>query len=262
MLDGGVLMVIREESVRSVHDIETLLSFLGEELDWPLPPQPTLEEVTFEWNGTELNLSEDTSRRLKGGVVRQIRPFRDGQPWGIFLIEFTGPKVYISTLRQILSRLVSSRRSRSDLPAWHCENLLFLCSSNDGGFTFAHFRTKEAPPDKRRKPPKLITFGWEPGEPIHTLCKFNLPSLRYDPDWDDETWLREWDRAFDVEKVTEEFFRGFREIFGELQKVLYSQVRGQDDEGKLKRWAHDYALQLLSRIMSVSYTHLTLPTKA
>lgn len=52
--------------------------------------------------------------------------------------------------------------------------------------------------------------------------------------------------AFDVERVTRKFFEEFRRIFDSFQRVL---CRQSGDP----RWAHDYALQLLSRIMFVYF---------
>jgi len=237
--------MIPEDKVRAIHSTEQLLSFMHDELDWQLPPQPILEEVTFDWTGAELNLSEDAVRRLRGGVVRQLRPFKEGQPWGVFLVEFADSHVYRTALRQILRRLVPSRRSsRPDLPSWHWENLLFICTTKNQEFTFAHFRGEK--PERAR----LITFSWEPEEPIRTLCEFNLPPLHHELDWDNETWLKEWHTAFDVEKVTEEFFRGYKQVFKQLQDILYSEISHQsDDDKKAKIWAHDYSLQFLNRLM-------------
>lgn len=52
--------------------------------------------------------------------------------------------------------------------------------------------------------------------------------------------------AFDVDKVTEEFFSGFKERFAELENILRKQTKD-------RAWAHDYALRLLSRIMFVYF---------
>jgi len=50
------------------------------------------------------------------------------------------------------------------------------------------------------------------------------------------------DEAFDVEAVTKQFFDKYQTIFNILQRDLEKQTRD-------KRWAHDYALQFLSRCM-------------
>ena len=73
---------IAESKVRAIIDIQSLLSFMSDELDWALPQKPTLDEVTFDLTGTELNLSGDVSRRLQDGVIRQLRPSEKGNPGG------------------------------------------------------------------------------------------------------------------------------------------------------------------------------------
>ena len=50
------------------------------------------------------------------------------------------------------------------------------------------------------------------------------------------------EKAFDVEAVTEEFFKDYQSIFHTLQNDLTGQTAD-------RRWAHDYALQFLNRCM-------------
>ena len=50
------------------------------------------------------------------------------------------------------------------------------------------------------------------------------------------------EEAFDVEAVTEEFFKDYQSIFHTLQNDLTRQTAD-------RRWAHDYALQFLNRCM-------------
>ena len=54
------------------------------------------------------------------------------------------------------------------------------------------------------------------------------------------------DVAFDVEEVTDDFFKKYTIIFREFQDMLESQT--QD-----KVWAHDYALQFLNRLLFLYY---------
>jgi hypothetical protein len=50
------------------------------------------------------------------------------------------------------------------------------------------------------------------------------------------------DEAFDVEAVTKAFFEGYKKVFQNLQSLLFEQTKDAN-------WAHDYALQLLNRLM-------------
>ncbi len=228
-----------EQAVRDTDSLESLLALLHDELGWPLPDQPQWDELTFEWQANELRVSESAAQRLKDGRVYQLRAFGEQQPWGIFFVIFDRPRISITTLRQILRGLVSTQRQRSHLPTWDLENLLFICTTRDyDRFTFAHFRGEKA------QQAVLTTFGWERGETaLYTLCKYNLENLRYPDDpRDTHRWLEQWRSAFDVQAVTDAFFRDYEMVFAELQHQLYEQT--QD-----KVFSHDYALQLLNRLM-------------
>jgi type I restriction-modification system DNA methylase subunit len=227
-------MPIPEHAVRAIRDLPSLLQFLERELEWKLPPNPTAEEVTFEWSASELRLNEAAQRKLKHGSVLQLRPMTNDQPWGIFIVNFTDGQVYKTALRQVLRGLVPKRRRDSNLPAWKHENILFICTTANQEFTFAHFKGEK--PERA----KLVRFSWSPDEPIRTLCEFNLDALRMPQDT--SRWTEEWQKAFDVEKVTEKFFEQYRNLFDQLQKLLYKSSKDQ-------RWAHDYALQFLNRLM-------------
>jgi hypothetical protein len=228
-----------EEAVRSVKDLDSLLALLRDELGWRLPDPPDWSELTFEWHAHELRVSESAAQRLKDGKVYQLRPLLAQQPWGIFFVIFDRPRISITTLRQTLRGLVSQRRQASRLPSWNLENLLFICTTSDyDRFTFAHFRGEKA------HRAVLTTFGWERGETaLHTLCKYNLENLRFPDDPSDtESWLTQWRAAFDVQAVTDAFFWDYERVFDILQRQLYQQTND-------KVWAHDYALQVLNRLM-------------
>jgi hypothetical protein len=237
--------MIAEQKVHQIKNITSLLSFLREELNWQLP-DARIDDITFEWTGTELNLSEDIHKKLKDGIIRQLQPFKNNQPWGIFVIEFAVPAVSVITLRQILRRLVSKRRSqRPDLPSWKCENLLFISLYGEDGFTFAHFRGEEAFGSR------LTTFSWRPGEPIRTLCEYNLPALEYDHTWSPETWVAEWQKAFDVERVNKLFYKEIAQLYYRLtgkskhtrELVLPSKGEGAENAS----FYEEFAVRLIGR---------------
>ncbi len=227
-----------ESAIHAAHDFSSLLALLRDELGWPLPDRSEWSELTFEWHANELRVSESAAQRLKDGRVYQLRKFDESQPWGIFFVIFDQPRISITTLRQTLRGLVSKRR-QADQPTWDIENLLFICmTSNYDRFTFAHFRGEKA------QRAVLTTFGWERGDTaIHTLCEYNLENLRYPDDPSNaHRWLEQWRSAFDVQAVTEAFFRDYESVFTAMQSQLYQQTHD-------KVWAHDYALQLLNRLM-------------
>jgi len=233
--------MVPEKTVRAIRDVGSLFGFLRDELGWLLPNDATLDDVTFDWTGGELRLPQTAGQRLSGGRVRQLRPFRLDQPWGIFLVEFNDSRIYRTALRQVLRGLVPSRRRDPGLRMWHHPNLLFICATANQQFTFAHFRGEK--PQRA----KLITFSWSPDDPLRTLCEFSLPALRFPSDGgaDSQKWLAGWQTAFDVEKVTEEFFREYRTVFEQVE----GSIRGVPEGEPLRMFTQ----MLLNRLMFIYF---------
>ena len=165
-------------SLPDLRSADDLLAFLRDDLDWPLPEDALLDDLTFNWSNGDLRLGEKASQKLKGGVVRQLRPMHASQPWGIFLVEFADVQIYRTALRQILRGLVPSRRKDASLAGWQHENLLFICVTAEfERVTFAHFSGESA------GRARLATFGWTRGSNyLRTLLEFNLPALRWPDD--------------------------------------------------------------------------------
>ncbi|MDW8373906.1 MAG: hypothetical protein RMM29_09715, partial [Planctomycetota bacterium] len=92
-------------------------------------------------------------------------------------------------------------------------------------------------------PVELRALPFERGLPARTtleqLGKLRLP-LHSAPTLD--MVRRALAEAFSVEAVTERFFADYRQVFDRLQELLRTQTHDL-------RWAHDFALQLLNRLM-------------
>lgn len=54
------------------------------------------------------------------------------------------------------------------------------------------------------------------------------------------------DEAFDVEKVTEQFFKGYKAVFEDFEAYLVTKTKD-------RTWSHDFALQFMNRIMFLFY---------
>ncbi len=103
------------------------------------------------------------------------------------------------------------------------ENILFIATQDFDQFTFAHFRGDAA------ATARLSTFGWTQSQVdvgVRTLCEYNLPALRWPADPEDGlAWLAQWSAAFDVEKVTDRFFKEFRDLFEGLKEQLLKTIQ-------------------------------------
>ncbi len=141
-----------------------------------------------------------------------------------------------------LPGITARRAIQRALKPVHAEHLL-CCVTQDGSqaaFTWARKRSD----DKI----ELRTLPYEVGSPARTTIE-RLAELAFSPE---ELGAKgqppitavtdKLNKAFDVEAVTKRFFEDYKRVFDELQKRLFKNAAD-------KVWAHDYALQLLNRLM-------------
>jgi len=82
---------------------------------------------------------------------------------------------------------------------------------------------------------------------LRTLCEYNLPALAWPDDENDaESWLKQWERAFDVEVVTDKFFREFRDLFEDVKAALPKSIRQPTDR-------HAFTQRLLNRLLFLCF---------
>lgn len=240
-----------QNAIQSVRDQASFLNrLLCETLGWPIEGKiEKIEDISYEWTKDELGALDLNAKIIEGGIW-QMQPLSNDQQWGIFILEFKNPDVFLSgrgitgPLRKILRGLVPKRRRRSDLPAWSRENLLFICTHEYKHFRFAYFK---APCDGEKTAP-LATFGWGPDIPNRTACEFNLPALEWPSDpASHEKWTKEWASAFSVEKVTKEFYEQYREVFENVEKLISRSTSLKNDELRL------YTQTLFNRLMFLRF---------
>ena len=184
------------DRISQVDDFESLITFLRDELEWPLEAED-IEELSFDYEPEELGLSDEVA--VKINYIKQLRPLAENQLWGIFYIDFEPKKLPVVVLRRVLQKLVIKKRpsaKKSNLPGWQMNDLLFINSfglQDERAITFAHFRRED-----ETQLPTLKVIGWKGQDtPLHLdRCKDELGHLRFDPDKDAETWRQNWSAAF------------------------------------------------------------------
>jgi len=222
-----------EQAVKRVRNQKAFIQdLLIDALGWDIEERAEdVEEISFEWSAEELR-ADGLDKHIVDGTIRQIRPFK-GNPWGIFILEFKNPDVFATgrgmtgTLRRVLRGLVPSKKKRSSLASFGRENLLFICNHDYQHYRFAHFKT----PSNDGQTAPLAAFGWGPGDPIRTLCEYNLNALEWpDSQPDAEGWIAAWSQAFDVEKVTKRFYEDYAAVFEKVEKLIAKQkeIKGDD----------------------------------
>ncbi|MBI3461761.1 MAG: hypothetical protein HY000_01690, partial [Planctomycetes bacterium] len=229
------------DAIHRVRDHATLIEhLLSRTLQWPIEDRiQKIDDIAFGWTAEELR-AESLGDYLVDGQAWQIRPMRDPQPWGIFVLEFHDDRVYRTALRQVLRGLVPKRRRDANLPTWRHDNLLFICTTRDyEQITFAHFRGEKA------QTARLATFGWQRDDRhVRTVCEFSLPALEWpDDDADAAEWIEQWSAAFDKERLTKDFFRRFDDAVAAVQADL------ERHQGLKSSAAYSAAQLLLERLI-------------
>jgi type I restriction-modification system DNA methylase subunit len=149
------------------------------------------------------------------------------------------------TSEQLL--LGAERRVMSQLMRNH-PYALFIFSNRERDHW--HFVNAKYDDDaSKRRMFRRITVGQ--GERLRTaterIAMLDLGTMGRDPSNLSPLEIQErHDEAFNVEKVTAQFFDEYKSIFIDLQKDLVYQVKDQT-------WAHDYALQFLNRLMFLCF---------
>lgn len=181
--------------LRDVRGLDDVLALLGEELDWPIG-EAGLEDATFDFTPFELGIPSDQVPRLRS--LSQLRPLTATQPWGIFFLQFEGPRLPVGVLRRLLRAVVARQRKTGGVHrTWHLDDLLFITCSSDGDAVELHL---VAFFDVGGASPEIRSLPWRPGQspPQHLkrLATELLPRLAWPDDDDIEKWRVAWRDAF------------------------------------------------------------------
>ncbi|MFZ2517085.1 MAG: hypothetical protein WA089_00135, partial [Anaerolineae bacterium] len=124
-------MPTHADTLRSIKTFPDLVRYLEDELDWPLQ-EYGFDELTFEYSPAELGLRDEDAAKVK--AIHQLRPMADGQPFGIFFVEFERKRMPVVVLRRILSHLALKQRAganRAGSAAWALGDLIFISAFGD-----------------------------------------------------------------------------------------------------------------------------------
>lgn len=156
--------------IQEVHNFESLVDFLQDSLNWPIPDEGLeLEEITYEWSVTDLGLDCNTRARIVS--CRQLRPlnlrfdlsamghkldadfrtyqqqlkklgeWKNQQPWDIFFLEFNND-VKLDACKILLSKVLQGLvGNKASLPFRKRDKLLFICiTENFQNISFTCFK--------------------------------------------------------------------------------------------------------------------------
>jgi len=211
-------MPTTEHTLQHIIDRAALFAFLNTDLGWPVDP-----EDIFTYAGPQLE--GEVAARVE---ISQIVPFSGGDPFAIFLAEFETP-LRRTDLREILRRVREDIRKRAKYEGRTLDEIVFVCATEGyQGIRFAHFEARE------KGLPRLRIFGYDRGQVdgTRTLRDINLPALVMprenvlgEPDWAE--CRARWMSAWDVEQVTNAFFKRYKEVFNAAQTHMDG-IDGED----------------------------------
>lgn len=191
------MTTLNPNRLRDIKTFADVIEYLTDELDWPIGADD-LEEATFDWDPEELGIPADRVPTLAS--LRQLRPLETSQPWGIFFLEFDGPRLPLTALRRLLDKLVTKKRvsGSGTLRTWKLDDLLFIITTSTGDSVELHFIAFF---EQRDQPAEIRSIPWRPGQSpaqhLKRLATELLPHLA----WPDdpaavEDWRAEWRAAF------------------------------------------------------------------
>lgn len=188
-------------------------------------PLPQSVEQVFERANRARSLIES---------MQLITHYQNGGDFRIFHIQLKTPSLRRTDFRTILEPFY--RRHPGG-------EYLFVFSLHDPfeELAFVSPRRLLDPRDPTKARLYLRTLTVNREQPYRTDIEV-LSSISLEGEEDSTTIWQKHLEAFDVERVTKRFFEDYRIVFADLQNRLF---KASDDP----KWAHDYALQLLNRIM-------------
>ena len=181
-------MLITQDDIQRIGDEETLLHFLEEKLNLPIPEDLPLEDITTKFANFALGLSGVVANQVLDCQELSVSP---GESSGIILIRFNSESGYAEALRAVAEGL--DRQGRNPV------NLYFICMKKDfQPFAFANFNDSAS---EDWQTAILNIRAWtQKNTHIHTSSEHELPIgfFTNEPsgDFDDKSGI------FDEETVT------------------------------------------------------------
>jgi len=197
------------------------------------------EELNYNRSAKTLSMA-DFREAIKGSLAEPPQLFAtagDGEEFHIIYLRFKKEKLLLTEERAIVNKMIKQ----------HPYSLFIFSNAAQNLWHFTNVRLpdKDKDPDDpiKRKLIRRIVIGQD--ENLKTAIS-RISLLEINTEMDEKQAALEiqhqHDEAFDVEKVTKQFYDQYKALFKILWKDLLNQIGDS-------RWSHDYALQILNRLM-------------
>ncbi len=260
------------ETLRGIRTFAQLFQYLVDEQGWPVDLPDRLEDhdltaLTYDWDPADMGIPAGRLGDL--GRFQQMRPLTANQPWGVFFLEFSGPRLRITPIRRLLRALVTRKPtgSAASTPRWDLEDLLFFVITGTGDRVEVHLLAF------RGEDPRAAEFRsltWKPIQtPIAHLQRLStelLPYLAWPADDSDvESWRVSWWEAFklpvgqaikDSARLADRMARTARDLRDQIAAAL---VR-EDGTGPFSTLMGDIRAQLVSNVNDDTFADMCAQT--
>ena len=245
------------DRLREVRTAEDLLRYFIDQLDWPLEDEYLLEDpedLMFEWDLEELGIPYGVRRPVER--LRQVRPFTETQPWGIFFVELTAQRLLIGQIRKILNKLVTRRRTTARDPnqrSWALDNLIFVVTTGSGDSTELHLLVF-FDVDGRTE---FRCLTWRPTDStsrLRRLAQELLPHLAWPHEEEDtEAWRTAWREPFtqqpgEVIKTASRLVDRMSRTAVDLRRQIRQALAAEAGEGPFTGLKNDIRQQLVADV--------------
>ncbi len=219
------MIPVRPDDIRSLRGREDIIQLFRDRLGYKISSVEQIDIVS--------DLPDKPKNLLEG--LHQICDYQqDGARFGVFHAKLNALSLRRTDFRTILEPFYRRYPQGEYL-------FIFTLGEPYKRLTFASPLRIKDPRDSTKVRLYLRTLTVERDHPYRTDMEV-LSAIHTEGEISPEGIWEKHREAFNVERVTEKFFRDYREVFAELQGYL---PRKPEEPG----WAHDYALQLLNRIM-------------
>ena len=223
------------ETMRGIRTFAQVFQYLVDGQGWPLE-LPDLEDddltaVTYDWDPVELGIPADRLGDLKR--LQQMRPLTVNQPWGVFFLEFSGPRLRYTPIRRLLRALVTKKRAAAAASrrTWALDDLLFVVITGTGDEVEIHLLAFHGSDPQTAE---FRSLAWRPAHaPPRHLQRLNkelLPCLAWPTDDSDvESWRKAWWEAFklpvgqtikDSTRLADRMARTARDLRTQIREAL------------------------------------------
>lgn len=186
--------------LKNVIDLESMLKYCAEHLGWAIDEEyfEDIDDITYDFYPEDLGLKDEAFAKIRS--LKQVRPFVDGQPWGIFAIDFESKKMEVSALRKILYGLIPKRYG-NEHKTWEVDRLLFLCFWGESAYRtigFISFERNENNGLPTIKP-LYCTPKIEERDVLETFEQ-KIKGLILPQNNGDESWVESWRGVFKTKR--------------------------------------------------------------